>query len=140
MKQEDFSKNLAEIYYEVYNIPLNESDSFKDVFDKFHNVMKKWGVKQGVKNENGNIIINSPQWNACWLIYKAKIDFFYAYCNLNYFDENEVTDDIDIATDWWQNLSDEKIVNYMREYGVSYMNKKILLKIYQERSRIVVTQ
>lgn len=132
MEQNDFLMNLGELYKEVYNIPLNETDTFKEVFDKFHIVMKKWGIKQGV-NENGHIVLNSAQWNACWLIYKTKIDFFYSYCNLNYFDENEVTNDIDIATDWWQNLSDDKITDYMREYGVSYMNKKILLKIYQDK-------
>lgn len=66
----DFSRNLQKIYEDILAIKISEKDNFKSCMNKFYDVMRKWGIKQGEWTENGSRLINNAEWNMCFQIFK----------------------------------------------------------------------
>lgn len=77
-------KNLGNIYKDILNIEVKVTDSFKSLLDKFYDVMRKWGIKQGIWNEFGGRSINNPEWSMCWEVFKShKILAFDLWLSMN---------------------------------------------------------
>lgn len=69
----DLSKNLDAIYRDIIGIEVKITDSFETLLNKFYEVMRKWGIKQGTWSEegNGNRTMINAEWNMCWQVFRA---------------------------------------------------------------------
>jgi len=65
-----FNQKLNEIYRDILGIEVKSTDSFKSLTNKFYEVMRKWGIKQGTWSEDGSICICNAEWNMCFQIFK----------------------------------------------------------------------
>lgn len=68
-----FVKNLNVIYKELNGIKVEENDTIKMLFDKFYDIMRKWGICQGEWNGNGRTISNA-EWVICHNVFLNKIN------------------------------------------------------------------
>lgn len=66
----DFVKKLSEIYNDITGIKLNPTDSLITLMNKFYDVMRKHGIKQGNWTENGSRTICTAEWNFCFNLFK----------------------------------------------------------------------
>lgn len=69
MKKKETAEMLNLIYKDILSIKIKPEDSFKSSMDKFYDIMRKYGICQGTKTENG-VTINNAEWNMCFAVFK----------------------------------------------------------------------
>jgi len=69
IKKSEFIKKLGELYRDIYSIKIEKNESFESRMDKFHGVMRKWGICRGTQDENGSVSFNSPEWCFCYNVF-----------------------------------------------------------------------
>jgi len=54
-----------ELIQELINFSLNPNDTIDENFKNYFEILRKYGVKKGQKNESGGILMNTPEWTIC---------------------------------------------------------------------------
>ena len=68
-----FVENMEAIYKELQSIKVEENDTIKILFNKFYDVMRKWGICQGTWTANGRSVCNA-EWCMCQMVFKNNIE------------------------------------------------------------------
>ena len=79
----EFMHNVAE---EIIAIQTNRDKSIDDLWQEFYTIMRKYGIKQGIKNPEGNGILTSNyEWTMCVSLFIDQITNHIHFDNI--FDE-----------------------------------------------------
>lgn len=65
------TSSLAVVAQDLIGIHLSDHESPLNSFAKFYDVMRKHGIKQGIKDENGSITIANPDWYMCEVFFAS---------------------------------------------------------------------
>ena len=70
---------MNDVARDIIFMKITDKDNIKTMYKKFFNIMKKYNIKQGVKEGNGTTICN-PIWTMCECLftdrYKAYVSFY----------------------------------------------------------------
>jgi len=67
---------LSKVAKAIIDLSL-ENDNKKQAYTKFYKVMRKYGIKQGVKTKGGGIQCNTPEWVMCEVLFKSRVEATY---------------------------------------------------------------
>lgn len=56
---------MNDVARDIILMKFKANDNIKDMYKQFYKIMKKYGIKQGMKNENGGIVVNNYVWSMC---------------------------------------------------------------------------
>ena len=56
---------MNDVARDIILMKFKANDNIKDMYKQFYKIMKKYGIKQGIKNEYGDINVNNYVWSMC---------------------------------------------------------------------------
>ena len=73
---------MKEVAKDIIEINIEDSDTVKDLLDKFYDVMRKHGIKKGTQSVNDEgeevgVLMNNYEWTMAWELFLVRVhDFF----------------------------------------------------------------
>lgn len=64
--------NVAKVAEDIHLVIFEESDTTRDIFDKFYEIMRKHGLKRCVE-EGGKVYFDNPMWQMSWGFFLTRI-------------------------------------------------------------------
>ena len=83
MKKSETVIAMGVVFHDINAIKVEMTDSFESLMNKFYSIMRKHGICQGTKSDNG-VCVSNPEWIMCFETFKMhKILAFDLFLILN---------------------------------------------------------
>lgn len=77
---------MSKVAKEIIELRFEETDTLKHCYDQFLDIMRKHGIKRGIRKDNG-VQCDTPEWGMFRAIFKERIMDYFMMKNI--FDEIE---------------------------------------------------
>ena len=78
---------ITEAYKEIMGLKFKKEDTLEEILTMFHDIMRKYDIKQGIQNydNDGNktsVSSNTAEWAMCMMAFQKCVDFYFVMAGL----------------------------------------------------------